>query len=841
MTCLYQSRSDPIMKKFFNPKSLMLSFARKRGLRLGVIELLLATVMVFTAAGVVPQLVSQAQILRTPVRVSNLAVQSSPNTTKVSITADGALIRNQSWQDAEGYHLVFPNTVALDSLNKVRGVQIRRLGSSLEVLLQTKPDARISLQSDGNSLNISVEGKLQSRADWERSELKLPEEERFFEEASRRPSESSSATVSSTSENPVSSSSSVDSSNQVAENRSPDYNLPTATATIPQSNTPSAATLATDPSGAQIDIHEEESGVLASVFSGTGVLIVMSLGLVGLLVSRKVRSRQVSGKSEASKNGWNDSEEPTDFQTTIQQAGSDNSLVRVTQPAPANGSSRQAVVRMPASGPTSLYGAYRIDQEVGKLLFGQPHRLDVLSSRAGDDRRAIETSLIKGVNSPEIEESARRRAREALEEYGFVARQCATLLLAPDAFDRTSAARALGEIKSPAALPFLLEGLYDSESIVRNQAVVSIGELKIPKAIGALLDIARTHPDVPSALLSRTLSACSVEGLDFFDAVSAEPALLGAGYDNSGVADITQLEPSLPFEPLPESSDDEELARALTMLASDNVDERAAALTMLTQFRVRSAVDAVAAIVVGDSWPNIRSQAITTLGAINHESVFASVLLGMADDTREVRAAAARTLNRLNVERADAYARVIESGDEQTIQNVARACIDTGIVSQNLDRLADTDRQHAYETFALICLLAKARMNAPVLDAIAEHPKMEVRTKLVHLIGCTGQPEVFDQLRELAVRDGMPEELKTILLEAMYKLDQARKRVEEEQANIESEPSDQEMNGFDGQTELGFGLPLGPETESTSEFIFESNSEMQFGLEEQPKLDEPEF
>jgi len=49
---------------------------------------------------------------------------------------------------------------------------------------------------------------------------------------------------------------------------------------------------------------------------------------------------------------------------------------------------------------------------------------------------------------------AQLRAREALEEYGFVARQCAALLLAADAFERTSAARSLGDIKSPAALPF---------------------------------------------------------------------------------------------------------------------------------------------------------------------------------------------------------------------------------------------------------------------------------------------------------------------------------------------------------------------------------------------------
>src|SRR5438046_2660329 len=121
----------------------------------------------------------------------------------------------------------------------------------------------------------------------------------------------------------------------------------------------------------------------------------------------------------------------------------------------------------------------------------------------------MEASLLKVITSPDSNENQRRKAREALEEYGFVARHCASLLLAPDAFERTSAARSLGEIESPMALPFLLEGLYDQESIVRNQAVVSIGELKMPSAIGALLDMARRHFDAPSVLVSRALSSCT--------------------------------------------------------------------------------------------------------------------------------------------------------------------------------------------------------------------------------------------------------------------------------------------------------------------------------------------
>jgi HEAT repeat protein len=397
----------------------------------------------------------------------------------------------------------------------------------------------------------------------------------------------------------------------------------------------------------------------------------------------------------------------------------------------------------------------------------------VLASRAIDDRRAIQTSLIKGVNSPNLEEKSQLRAREALEEYGFVARQCAALLLAPDAFERTSAARALGEIKSPAALPFLLEGLYDSESIVRNQAVVSIGELKLPSAIGALLDIARMHPDVPSALLSRTLSACSVEGLDFFDALAPEQSLLGSGHGNI-IEEITHLEPALSVENLPESSDDERLAQSLSLLESIDAQVRSEALKTLVQFRVQSVVDAIARVARHDSEPNIRSLAISSLGTINHESVFPAVLIGMADESREVRASAARSLNRLSFDRADAYVRVLETSDKETVLNVAKACIQAGIVSQNLDRLANSDHRQAYETFALICLLSEANLNEAVLEAISVHPNVDVRLKIVHLLARTGHPGIVNQLRELATTDGMREDVKTALLEAIYKVEQAK-------------------------------------------------------------------
>lgn len=830
------------MKNAFNlSRFATSSLVQKAGSRRVGLRLITVLTMAFAVAGIAAQLVSRAQKPSVPNKVWNVAAQPSETGTVVWITADSPLSSAQRWQDSEGYHVVLPNTVSADSLRAVRGVKVRRVGTSLEVLLQTKPGSRVNVQSEGNEISLLVDKKLEARADLDLKPQTEPSEQQLFNDTAQSkqwtrdsaPLKFSSPVDDLASKSPVSSGEIAHKTANWSPPMGPTSALPASTLGQPEAASPQAA--------GEVKVEVEEEGALASIFSATSVFLVIALGLFGLLVSRKLRSRQAlaqKSSAELSEDSEWVEDQTREGRLRVQNdlEGVGTSLVKSGGSSLTAGSARQASARMTVAGPTTLFGAYRIDQEVGKLVLGQPHRMDVLASRAIDDRRAIETSLTKGVNAPDLDETARRRAREALEEYGFVARQCATLLLATDAFERTSAARSLGEIKSEAALPFLLESLYDSESIVRNQAVVSIGELRLPSAIGALLDIARTHPDVPSALLSRTLSACSVEGLDFFDAVIPEPAQLGTGHDLSIIEQITHLEPLTSVEELPEGGDDENLTRALSLLGSADVQERAESLKILAQFRVRSAVEAITCLARHDSEPNLRSMAISSLGTIDHDSVFSAILIGMADESREVRAAAARALNRLSFDRADAYVRVIETSDEETISNVAKACVQAGIVSQNLDRLASSDHRQAYETFTLICLLAKANMNNPILDAIADHPSMDVRLIAVHLLACTGHPDTFEQLRQLAVRDGVGEEVKTALLEAMYKLDQESKRREME--TVEAAEADIEPHFETPETETS-------DDEQGFEFAFEPTSSpevlTELEAEARPELDELEM
>ena len=107
---------------------------------------------------------------------------------------------------------------------------------------------------------------------------------------------------------------------------------------------------------------------------------------------------------------------------------------------------------------------------------------------------------------------------------------------------------------------------------------------------------------------------------------------------------------------------------------------------------------------------------------------------------------------------------------------------------------------------------------------IAEHSNTSVRLKAVHLLASTGQPGTFEHLRQLAVRDGVREEVKTALLEAMYKLDQQTKLAEQSTAEPVQES---EVAGEFSQAMFETGTPetVEPQVESGFEFLLEPASE----------------
>jgi HEAT repeat protein len=528
---------------------------------------------------------------------------------------------------------------------------------------------------------------------------------------------------------------------------------------VPASNGNSDTTSSPSTSG------DSDDGVLSMLFSGYGLTAFFVLLLAALFVIKKIRAKreldEESFEPEPQQPRRNQSTQMVRSHTgqVEDRTGIQNQQGTQTWESPA----------ATHSDSDAVFGAYRADQEVWKLVLGKPHRMDVMASRAPEDRRAIEASLVKALTAPDTNEEGRRHSRQALEEYGFVARQSAQLLLGRDAWERSSAARSLGQIRSTSSLPFLIEALHDADHVVRNQVVASLGSLRLPAAIGALLDIARRHPEIPATLLSEALSECSVDTPGFLDLPVSENGLLPEGVLADEASDLEAL---ASFEDLPDGAGDASLAEALTQLKHEDSGERIKAVQLLGLHSLRPAVAALGATALDDPDSAVRAAAVAGLSSIDHESVFAPVLIALADESRVVRAAAARALNGLHFDRADAYVRVMETADPQTLQRVARACVTTGISAQAVDRLASEDRHQAYEAFSLFSLLARANENGPILEAIEKHPDVEARLCALRVLNVAGSPEVAPALREMVASETLSENLRTAMLEVLYRLDQ---------------------------------------------------------------------
>ncbi|HXD34633.1 MAG TPA: HEAT repeat domain-containing protein [Pyrinomonadaceae bacterium] len=747
-----------------------------------------ATLLLLVIAITPQRSASQTQEKIGPVTISNVSTHASANGTVVSIDANGPLNRAQTWQDREGYHVVVPAAGAQNAIKSGNGIKVRQLDRSLEIVIQTKPGASVTVQPMANRLNLNVEGKLDPRVEPDSLVAKAEKAPKGDDESA--PSAETTRASKSGKTNDIAL-------------------LNNAAAPAPPQSATANAAAASAPSEdakSQIQTATGES----SVMSDPTVLILLGVACIGgLLIVRHWRNKQSAPVSFSDNDGFEE------FGANLKELTFDESDVptKPASPSPNNSLQRKSPARLTVAMPASLYGAYQIDLEVAKLVQGQAHKMDVVASRAPDDRRAIEASLLKSINSATGDEDMQRRARAALEEYGFVARQSAALLSAVDPCERTSAARLLGDVKSSSSLPFLLEALYDSESQVRNQAVLSIGELRLPSAIGALLDIARKHPDVPGSLLSKALNACSLEGLDFFENGLPEPRHMSAVDARLLAEEIAMLEPTSPTEDLPESVDDEFLTAAQAQVKSELSSQRAEGIKLLAQFSVKVSVNTLASIARTDSESSLRATAITSLANINHESVFPAILIAMADESREVRAAAARSLSRLSFDRADAYARLSKSEDPELLRNVAEACVKAGIANQGIDRMANGDHQ-AYEAMSVVGLLAKAKSYDQFVSAIANHPNMDVRLALVYLLEFSEEASLAEKLRAI-LPEAPSDELSVALTDAIAKLEAAQG---DSQPNGEYETAIQANSEFETQ----------PEADGSSETGYESAPPMDF-------------
>ena len=229
------------------------------------------------------------------------------------------------------------------------------------------------------------------------------------------------------------------------------------------------------------------------------------------------------------------------------------------------------------------------------------------------------------------------------------------------------------------------------------------------------------------------------------------------------------------YEPLPESNDPSVLSAIEQAGEEFEEDEsvRDLSLRILTAFRTRNSVEALSQIALYDLSSNLRSKAVATLTDFDHESVFEALLLACADPTREVRAASARGLFRLNFDRADAWKRIIETGDEFRMSHAARAAIESGIVVKSFDRLVHEDLKVAYEAFALVSLLIKAGETSEIFDAIKGHKDERVKFALLHVLKVQKDERTLSQMHDFRKDSALPTDVADRIHDVIDSFDRA--------------------------------------------------------------------
>lgn len=215
-----------------------------------------------------------------------------------------------------------------------------------------------------------------------------------------------------------------------------------------------------------------------------------------------------------------------------------------------------------------------------------------------------------------------------------------------------------------------------------------------------------------------------------------------------------------PLEPLP-FSDAEQLLEVIEQSQDFDADEttREIAVLELSEHKTSNAVEALAQIALYDECSRLRINAVQALGEFDHESTFEPILLACIDVAREVRAAAARSLSRLNFDRGAAFNRIVESGDPERLRLAAMACVDAGLIGHAFSRLVHEDRKQSTEAFAMIRLLVAAKNYQPIINTINNHQDSSVRLATIQALKTLKPANAASELQVLLSNDKQPREI----------------------------------------------------------------------------------
>ena len=257
---------------------------------------------------------------------------------------------------------------------------------------------------------------------------------------------------------------------------------------------------------------------------------------------------------------------------------------------------------------------------------------------------------------------------------------------------RAAAARSLGHLSDPRAVPPLIDVLADSDGEVRSAAVEALADLGDPRAIGPIAGLLKD----PVTDVKRNA--------------------LGA---------LSHFDQAVPTAPV------------LALLDDPDADVRHQAIDLLEHLHARSAAGAVARLI-HDPSPDVRHSVVSTLGNLGAQSAATAITEALSDANADVRQAALGALNDLKAPIAEATLfNLMKDPSADVRQRAAELAGERSVVAAipQLRRLIDDPRGDVREaaTQALGHIADPAARQA--LQAALQSPDPKVRRAAAEALG----------------------------------------------------------------------------------------------------------
>ena len=348
--------------------------------------------------------------------------------------------------------------------------------------------------------------------------------------------------------------------------------------------------------------------------------------------------------------------------------------------------------------------------------------------RVPEARETLESILVNRLETAEGAEQ--KQLSELIERAGLLDQRIRLLQKGPR-WERLYSATLLGQMRSPGAIPALVEALEEDWPPLCSAALRSLGRIGSAAAGPAILGyLQRGRPVEPNLWLEAAV-ACVPDLEDFASLLQDEREEVRV----------------LAARSIAESPHPARFDSLNRFVFHPDPEVRAQVLRTLGRSRDGRAVSLLIAATHDSIW-FVRLRALGALAELGDPSTLDAVLHAVKDSNFQVRQRAAATLASLVSCPGEALEKLLSSNDEYAVEALLSQLARSGLLWRSLPLLRSPQEQVRRDAEKLWSGAIAAGYHAILLNALETHPEWRVRVAIARLLARMDHPALVTELEQ---------------------------------------------------------------------------------------------